>query len=101
MQKYKWTMDTMGTSGPMKSPRLRTNGVNHNNNNNNDIGTIIIIMTIIIIVIMISSIIILRVIIVILRTNGVNANGAAAKVMNFDTLGKKVRPGIFGKINVG
>ena len=30
------------------------------------------------------------------RTNGVNTNEAAAKVMNFDKLGKKVRPGIFG-----
>ena len=29
--------------------------------------------------------------------NGVNANGAAAEVRNFDTLGKKVRPGIFGE----
>ena len=36
-----------------------------------------------------------------LRTNGVNTNGAAAKVMNFDRLGKKVRPGTFGKIKVG
>ena len=30
-----------------------------------------------------------------LRTNGVNTNGAAAKVMDFDRLGKKVRPGHF------
>ena len=36
-----------------------------------------------------------------LRTNGVNANGAAAKVMNFDRLKKKVRPSTFGKIKVG
>ena len=36
-----------------------------------------------------------------LRTNGVNANGAAAKVMNFDRLRKKVHPGTFGKIQVG
>ena len=36
-----------------------------------------------------------------LRTNGVNTNGAAAKVMNFDRLGEKVRPGTFGKIKVG
>ena len=28
-----------------------------------------------------------------LQTNGVDTNGAAAKVMNFDRLGKKVRPG--------
>ena len=35
-----------------------------------------------------------------LRTNGVNPNGAAAKVRNFDRLGKKVRPGTFGKINI-
>ena len=31
----------------------------------------------------------------------VNTNGAAAKVINFDRLGKKVRPGIFGKITGG
>ena len=36
-----------------------------------------------------------------LRTNGVNTNGAAAKVMNSDGLGKKVRPGTFGNIQVG
>ena len=36
-----------------------------------------------------------------LRTNGVNNNGAAAKVTNFDRLGKKVRPGTVGKIQVG
>ena len=36
-----------------------------------------------------------------LRTNGVNANGAAAKVTNFDRLVKKVRPGTSGKIKVG
>ena len=36
-----------------------------------------------------------------LRTNGVKTNGAAAKVMIFDRLGKKVRPGTFGKIKVG
>ena len=30
-----------------------------------------------------------------LRTNGVSTNGAAAKVMNFDGLGKKVSPGTF------
>ena len=35
------------------------------------------------------------------RTDGVNANGAAAKVMNFDRLVKKVRPGTFGKIQLG
>ena len=29
-----------------------------------------------------------------LRTNGVNTNGAAAKIRNFDRLGKKVRPGV-------
>ena len=33
-----------------------------------------------------------------LRTNGVDTNGAAAEVMHFDRLGKKVRPGTFGKI---
>ena len=36
-----------------------------------------------------------------LRTNGLNTNGAAAKIMNFDRLGKNVRPGTFGKIKVG
>ena len=36
-----------------------------------------------------------------LRTNGVNAYGAAAEVMSFDGSGKKVRPGTFGKIKVG
>ena len=36
-----------------------------------------------------------------LRTNGVNTNGAAAKVVNFDRLGKKVCPGTFGRIKVG
>ena len=36
-----------------------------------------------------------------LRTNEVNTNGAAAKVMNVDRLGKKVRTGAFGKIKVG
>ena len=32
-----------------------------------------------------------------LRTNGVNTNGATAKVMKFDRLGKKVRPGHLGR----
>ena len=36
-----------------------------------------------------------------LRTNGVSTNGAAAEAMNFDGLGKKVRPGTFGKIKAG
>ena len=36
-----------------------------------------------------------------LRTAGVNTHGAAAKVMVFDSLGKKVRPGTFGKVKVG
>ena len=36
-----------------------------------------------------------------LRTIAVNTNGAAAKVMIFAGLGKKVRPGTFGKIKVG
>ena len=36
-----------------------------------------------------------------LRTNGVNTNGAAAKAMDFDGLGNKVRSGTFGKIKVG
>ena len=30
-----------------------------------------------------------------LRTNGLNTNGAAAKIIDFDRLGKKVRPGTF------
>ena len=36
-----------------------------------------------------------------LRTTGVNTNGAVAKVINYDRLGKKVRPGTPWKINVG
>ena len=36
-----------------------------------------------------------------LRTNGVNANVPAANVMNFERLGKQVRPGTVGKIEVG
>ena len=36
-----------------------------------------------------------------LRTNGVNTNGAAAKVNNVDRLRKKVRPGTFGNIEAG
>ena len=36
-----------------------------------------------------------------LRTNGVSTNGAAAKVMNFDGLRKKVHTGTFGRIKVG
>ena len=31
------------------------------------------------------------------RTNGVNTNGAAAKAMNFDRLGKKVRLALLGR----
>ena len=37
----------------------------------------------------------------VLQINGVNTNGAAAKVMNFDRLGEKVRPGTSGKIKAG
>ena len=36
-----------------------------------------------------------------LRTNAVNTNRAAAKVINLDRLSKKVRPGTFGKIQAG
>ena len=36
-----------------------------------------------------------------LRTDGVNTNGAAAKVMNFDGSGERVRPGTFGNIKAG
>ena len=36
-----------------------------------------------------------------LRTNGVDTNGVSAKVIFVDRLGKKVRPGTFGKIKVG
>ena len=36
-----------------------------------------------------------------LRTNGVNTNGAAAKVMVLDRLWKKIFFGTFGKINDG
>ena len=34
-----------------------------------------------------------------LRTNGVNTNGAAARVTIFVRLGKKVRPGTFGSVS--
>ena len=36
-----------------------------------------------------------------LRTPGVNTNGAAAKVMDSDRLGNRVRPGTLGLIKVG
>ena len=36
-----------------------------------------------------------------LRTNRVITNGAAAKVMTFDRLGNKLRPGTFGNVKVG
>ena len=36
-----------------------------------------------------------------LRTNGVSTNGTAAKVMNFDRLGKEVRGGTLGGIKAG
>ena len=36
-----------------------------------------------------------------LRTNGVDANGAAAEVIIFDRSGEKVRTGTFGIIQVG
>ena len=36
-----------------------------------------------------------------LRTNGVSTDGAAARVMNFDRLWKKVLPGTFGNTKVG
>ena len=36
-----------------------------------------------------------------LRTNVVNTNGAAAKVINFDRLGTKVRPSTLRKIKAG
>ena len=35
-----------------------------------------------------------------LRANGFDTNGAAAKFMYFDRLGKKARPDTFGKIKV-
>ena len=36
-----------------------------------------------------------------LRTNGVNTNWAAAKVINFGRLGEKVHPGTFGRTKAG
>ena len=36
-----------------------------------------------------------------LRTKGVNISRATAKVTYFDRLGKKIRPGTFGEIQVG
>ena len=61
--------------------------------------TIIIIIIILVIVIILVVIVIVIVIVIIIIAligcgqNGVAANGAAAKVMSFDGLGKKVRPG--------
>ena len=66
---------------------------------------IIVIILVIIVIIVITIIIVILIVIIMiipwLRTHGVNAHGAAAKVMNFDGLGKKVRPGTFGKTKVG
>ena len=66
----------------------------------------VIIITITIILTMIIVLIVIIMIILIagrpwLRTNGVDTNGAAAKVRDFGRLGEKVRPGTFGKIKVG
>ena len=36
-----------------------------------------------------------------LQRNGVNTIGAATKVMKFDRLGKRVRPGTVGRLKVG
>ena len=36
-----------------------------------------------------------------MRTNGVDTNGAAAKLRSFDRLGEKVRPGTFENIKAG
>ena len=36
-----------------------------------------------------------------LQTNGVDTHGAAAEVIIFDRLAKKVRPGTFGNIQAG
>ena len=58
-------------------------------------------LKVIVIVIVILIVTVIAIVIVWLRTNGVNTNGAAAKVMNFDRLEKKVRRGTFGKIRVG
>ena len=44
---------------------------------------------------------IIMIIIIWLRTNGVNTNGAAARVMNVDRFGKKVTHWHFGKSNIG
>ena len=66
---------------------------------------IILVLRIIIIIIIMIVVVVIIVIIVIniywLRTNGVNANWAAAEVRDFDGLGKKVPPVIFGKTKVG
>ena len=35
-----------------------------------------------------------------MRTNGVDTNGAAAKVTNFERVGKKARPGTLRKVNI-
>ena len=61
--------------------------------------SIMVIIEITIIIIMITIIVIVIIVVINdwLRTNGVNTNGAAAKVMSFDRLGEKVRPGTLGR----
>ena len=46
-------------------------------------------------------IVIIIVTLILVMINGVNANVAAAKVMQFESLGRKVHPGTFGKMKVG
>ena len=87
------------------------------NNSNDNVIVILIIVIIIIVIVVIVVIVVILVIVVItavgsaggpsrrapfwLRRNGVNTNGAAAKVIYVDRLGNRVRPGTFGNIKVG
>ena len=61
----------------------------------------ILLIIIIITIMMIIMITIILIVTIWLQTNGVHTSGAAATVINFDGLRKKVRPGTFGKTKVG
>ena len=80
------------------------------------VGIIIIIIIVIILIIISSTIIVIKSLVVVwakrarqpagpdlgwLRINGANTPGVAAKVLNSDRLGTKVRPGTSGKIKAG
>ena len=57
-------------------------------------------LLVIVIVIVIVIVMVIGTVTVTVTVTVINTNGAAAKVMIFDRLGKKVRPGTFGKLKV-